>query len=245
MRGAHPRSRGENPTDATTDLATGGSSPLTRGKHGRRRDRSGARGLIPAHAGKTPGGKLTPTCRTAHPRSRGENRAPRTTRVIAAGSSPLTRGKLDSNVKDERRDRLIPAHAGKTGRRRPRSQKGQAHPRSRGENAGTSMEDMGAIGSSPLTRGKPLSLMVFISAFRLIPAHAGKTHCKDSCPWCVAAHPRSRGENRSAATARMSAVGSSPLTRGKLPRELVDVISERLIPAHAGKTRPCPHPGEA
>ena len=30
---AHPRSRGENPTDATTNLAAGGSSPLTRGKH--------------------------------------------------------------------------------------------------------------------------------------------------------------------------------------------------------------------
>ena len=52
----------------------------------------------------------------------------------------------------------------------------------------------------------------------------------------MAAHPRSRGENRSRAPSGPSRTGSSPLTRGKL-----DVVPEiaavvRLIPAHAGKT---------
>ena len=54
----------------------------------------------------------------------------------------------------------------------------------------------------------------------------------------VWAHPRSRGENSASALAFSRPHGSSPLTRGKLPRELVDVLSEGLIPAHAGKTPP-------
>ena len=52
------------------------------------------------------------------------------------------------------------------------------------------------MGSSPLTRGKRISLFNDLSQIRLIPAHAGKT------TWCSRlalgsrAHPRSRGENR-------------------------------------------------
>ena len=64
------------------------------------------------------------------------------------------------------------------------------------------------------------------------------------------AHPRSRGENRDVGRRRVAGVGSSPLTRGKLPdaRRMGD--HTRLIPAHAGKTaaasamvgRPSAHP---
>ena len=31
-------------------------------------------------------------------------------------------------------------------------------------------------------------------------------------------------------------IGSSPRMRGKLPAERVDIVTKRLIPAHAGKT---------
>ena len=50
------------------------------------------------------------------------------------------------------------------------------------------------------------------------------------------AHPRSRGENVVSPTAIHVLDGSSPLTRGKLPLELVAPGAVRLIPAHAGKT---------
>ena len=70
---AHPRSRGENRDVEKTFITGTGSSPLTRGKQGRRGQGPDPLGLIPAHAGKTPRG--SPTSRTpwAHPRSRGEN----------------------------------------------------------------------------------------------------------------------------------------------------------------------------
>ena len=50
---AHPRSRGENSATPTVKGEFKGSSPLTRGKHRRRRPDSAACRLIPAHAGKT------------------------------------------------------------------------------------------------------------------------------------------------------------------------------------------------
>ena len=50
-----------------------------------------------------------------------------------------------------------------------------AHPRSRGENHRERREDCTITGSSPLTRGKPLTAHVDMATPRLIPAHAGKT----------------------------------------------------------------------
>ena len=54
LRGAHPRSRGENKQARATAMAQEGSSPLTRGKLRARERREMERRLIPAHAGKTP-----------------------------------------------------------------------------------------------------------------------------------------------------------------------------------------------
>ena len=100
---------------------------------------------------------------------------------------------------------------------------------------------MGAIGSSPLTRGKPLPAQGMTLEFRLIPAHAGKTG-EIGCKTVIArAHPRSRGENLIPLTNPSISDGSSPLTRGKQPAFLKDLTEIRLIPAHAGKTR-CLHP---
>ena len=50
---AHPRSRGENRILKSSARKKGGSSPLTRGKRTGRAAGHAARGLIPAHAGKT------------------------------------------------------------------------------------------------------------------------------------------------------------------------------------------------
>ena len=50
---AHPRSRGENSIPFITRIGSGGSSPLTRGKHQGHPARERRRRLIPAHAGKT------------------------------------------------------------------------------------------------------------------------------------------------------------------------------------------------
>ena len=52
----------------------------------------------------------------------------------------------------------------------------------------------------------------------------------------MAAHPRSRGENRATARSLSAASGSSPLTRGKRSDTMSATASAGLIPAHAGKT---------
>ena len=54
------------------------------------------------------------------------------------------------------------------------------------------------------------------------------------------AHPRSRGENESRSRAGLMTRGSSPLTRGKRRDPKIRRHLERLIPAHAGKTRLTP-----
>ena len=171
--------------------------------------------LIPAHAGKTCRRLRSAPSGPAHPRSRGENRITRTTRVIAAGSSPLTRGKREMPRSPDRTCRLIPAHAGKTRTLQPKSWGPPAHPRSRGENGPDAPLGTLRAGSSPLTRGKPIAGVDGNLPVGLIPAHAGKTAASQLPPYDTWAHPRSRGENRGGGRCRRGLGGSSPLTRGK------------------------------
>ena len=111
------------------------------------------------------------------------------------GSSPLTRGKPGHRPAREDSEGLIPAHAGKTCARSPRSDRDRAHPRSRGENSHVQTTLPVNEGSSPLTRGKRRSA-------RATTAPLG-------------AHPRSRGENGRPEHCSKALNGSSPLTRGK------------------------------
>ena len=193
-----------------------GSSPLTRGKPGRKHRQPLQAGLIPAHAGKTS------ACRGF----RGGGR----------GSSPLTRGKPTPCIDRGGADRLIPAHAGKTSYpTKPRPHL-PAHPRSRGENDRCDCRVDLVKGSSPLTRGKLLLECCGRSRTRLIPAHAGKTRSSACLMRSGGAHPRSRGENPEIGADRPRDRGSSPLTRGKPGKLRLIQSRSGLIPAHAGKT---------
>ena len=172
---AHPRSRGENNSDAGIVNVYLGSSPLTRGKRQRPHRSRHVRRLIPAHAGKT----RPPVCQVpgwaAHPRSRGENIWTAVASKSLAGSSPLTRGKPRTGLREVAPVRLIPAHAGKTRPRIVLAPGIRAHPRSRGENRVQARRTRLGSGSSPLTRGKLACELVDGGTAGLIPAHAGKT----------------------------------------------------------------------
>ena len=195
-----------------------GSSPLTRGKLRATPADGPAPGLIPAHAGKTSSTRRRAWAARAHPRSRGENKGTWAIAHVCQGSSPLTRGKRRVAGGVWARWGLIPAHAGKTGSVTVTATVTAAHPRSRGENRLDGPE--GALDAG------------------LIPAHAGKTVLAGHLFSSARAHPRSRGENILSFTQDAYTAGSSPLTRGKLgPVDLGDV-TQGLIPAHAGKTRP-------
>ena len=131
---AHPRSRGENIDGFVSGIKSAGSSPLTRGKLGVPPARILPNGLIPAHAGKTTCTAGASARLTAHPRSRGENERSEVSHTGPQGSSPLTRGKPLASLSGCEIERLIPAHAGKTGVTLDAWRHVQAHPRSRGEN---------------------------------------------------------------------------------------------------------------
>ena len=235
---AHPRSRGENALLLSSVVWVGGSSPLTRGKPWCKPRLPRRLGLIPAHAGKTLLTKYPLPNLTAHPRSRGENGSAMSRLSTYTGSSPLTRGKQRLSLTRRVHDRLIPAHAGKTGIKLEATASVKAHPRSRGENLVFRGSLTSSVGSSPLTRGKLRSHAEADPAPGLIPAHAGKTFEPQAFERAVMAHPRSRGENLIGAVRTLVVTGSSPLTRGKRPRPVAGSPPQRLIPAHAGKTRP-------
>ena len=171
--------------------------------------------LIPAHAGKTSTQSCTRALSAAHPRSRGENIGFSQLPIDKQGSSPLTRGKLQSANYYLQRIGLIPAHAGKTMSSFPSGLPAAAHPRSRGENFTSRTRSVCGTGSSPLTRGKHFDRSDKPNGDRLIPAHAGKTNKCGACLFRTPAHPRSRGENTNQWGVLAYDAGSSPLTRGK------------------------------
>ena len=193
---AHPRSRGEN-FRSSLSVCRGGR-------------------LIPAHAGKTTKRFASRWIASAHPRSRGENAVGHCDAARLPGSSPLTRGKPGDHAAPDSRQRLIPAHAGKTWDLRVGGETDWAHPRSRGENLYPRSSSSLVRGSSPLTRGKRATDSGGGGRGRLIPAHAGKTSASTWIRSEPRAHPRSRGENRDGRPERLR--------------------PGRLIPAHAGKT---------
>ena len=151
---AHPRACGENDWLAFGARPESGSSPRMRGKRTPMPEASFPLGLIPAHAGKTRADQGANPAPLAHPRACGENdftdpdsRSPR-------GSSPRMRGKLCELLRGGGEDRLIPAHAGKTGVTQATMTGGPAHPRACGENGSEFEGSRSEGGSSPRMRGK-------------------------------------------------------------------------------------------
>ena len=175
LTAAHPRSRGEHRADLDAKKPEPGSSPLTRGARGGAIPRCASVGLIPAHAGSTTSATWLTRTRWAHPRSRGEHSLPWLRYGTVRGSSPLTRGALESPTSRGTLSGLIPAHAGSTAAPQIRPAKSGAHPRSRGEHGLIVKQHNPLTGSSPLTRGAPTPSTSLATSSGLIPAHAGST----------------------------------------------------------------------
>ena len=113
---AHPRVGGENRALDTLNMCQVGSSPRGRGKPAAGLTYIGARGLIPAWAGKTGRTRNRGRGLQAHPRVGGENLKDAGRLVIGGGSSPRGRGKPVNDERAEGHCGLIPAWAGKTRR---------------------------------------------------------------------------------------------------------------------------------
>ena len=193
---AHPRACGENNCGLAKPAPRRGSSPRMRGKLRSARAANKARGLIPAHAGKTPLSHNPSDPAQAHPRACGENCVFTAEKFANIGSSPRMRGKPEAGSAPWRTTGLIPAHAGKTVSRAAPPPSPPAHPRACGENTQKAYEIFVDEGSSPRMRGKPLNSSPRGGRSRLIPAHAGKTSALSFRYIDFWAHPRACGENR-------------------------------------------------
>ena len=111
------------------------------------------------------------------------------------------------------------------------------HPRSRGEynlwDAAGSKED----GSSPLSRGIPVSRNEQFGLPGIIPALAGNTSRAVASSSRASDHPRSRGEYAATQGISVAVGGSSPLSRGIPCLQISIDLREGIIPALAGNTQ--------
>ena len=235
-RGAHPRACGENGTCTRRPRLWVGSSPRVRGKPAGGPGVAGRRGLIPARAGKTVGVGVERSYAGAHPRACGENHALLVNDPSALGSSPRVRGKRSWRRGRVGLRRLIPARAGKTRILNCWGWMGTAHPRACGENLDARPAPTRRHGSSPRVRGKRAHEDRRGTRRGLIPARAGKTHCRRLWGRLCGAHPRACGENNLSPDPLPAITGSSPRVRGKRRRRRQHGPRPRLIPARAGKT---------
>ena len=140
--------------------------------------------------------------------------------------------------------RIIPAHAGQTCSALLTMGRKPDHPRACGANTYRDMLSKTGDGSSPRMRGKLPGVAGQDWRLRIIPAHAGQTACATCRASDRTDHPRACGANSSAVSKVSAMAGSSPRMRGKRRERHEQRHRRRIIPAHAGQTRPQPprHP---
>ncbi len=131
---------------------------------------------------------------------------------------------------------LIPAYAGRTTELDGETIIAGAHPLLRGADFAFLFAPNCALGSSPLTRGGLAANTPSQPALGLIPAYAGRTDLRRPGLDRGRAHPRLRGADWRSNLAALNLRGSSPLTRGGLPRAWTPDGQPGLIPAYAGRT---------
>ena len=174
------------------------------------------RRITPAHAGKTLPVDVDLYIVQDHPRACGENRM--VLHIIARlqGSPPRMRGKRSTSVGHILADRITPAHAGKTTFQCAALTRFKDHPRACGENHDAEYIPQRFPG--------------------ITPAHAGKTKATLNERFVNQDHPRACGENPLSPPPLLQRGGSPPRMRGKLLCTYYTPETNRITPAHAGKT---------
>ena len=152
-----------------------------------------------------------------HPRTRGEKTGFCSASKVIIGSPPLTRGKVEHDLRSRLCRGITPAHAGKRFFCEFRHHFGEDHPRTRGEKEYSNQIDAFGAGSPPHTRGKVCQVDLCRDCFGITPAHAGKSGTVAASNATIRDHPRTRGEKALDAVFWALVTGSPPHTRGKAP----------------------------
>ena len=214
----HPRMRGER-TRWWSNIATrGGLSPHTRGTLERHRRLLGLWRFIPAYARHASEHDQKHSCRTVHPRMRGERSAGGRTAWACLGSSPHARGTPGELVQDLVTARFIPAYAGNASGPHDASGSCAVHPRIRGERKSSLLSEPSLLGSSPHARGTRRPRRIPAGGVRFIPACAGNAYVGRPSILHPTVHPRMRGKRPRPPTWSSTTAGSSPHARGTRPR---------------------------
>ena len=171
-----------------------------------------------------------------HPRIRGEKKILQFLYEKRQGSPPHTRGKASSFTLMTKKNRITPAYAGKRGRVRLCPVERWDHPRIRGEKDGKREYFRSYRGSPPHTRGKVSGNWEAAWDGRITPAYAGKRAPRNSLKNEHMAHPRIRGEKKSASRDVVGECGSPPHTRGKGGLGRQPLLCPGITPAYAGKS---------
>ena len=232
-----PRACGEHPTAFACVPIASGLSPLARGTLLPNAPFINTSRFIPAGAGNTAVTMTRPAPSSVYPRWRGEHDSAGVTVSNSAGLSPLARGTRYWRVRNNLRQRFIPAGAGNTKRSNVSRCFSAVYPRWRGEHVKRSSDLSDQRGLSPLARGTPIEAGTDVKGARFIPAGAGNTATTDCSTEPVAVYPRWRGEHCRFFYFRFTCFGLSPLARGTLAAALNKTRLMRFIPAGAGNTR--------
>ena len=186
-----------------------------RGKGPRSGRQKAARGITPAHAGKSRSTQRFPALTRDHPRACGEKRAPLTENLQGGGSPPRMRGKVCPFRCISCANRITPAHAGKSQLKKPVTNLIKDHPRACGEKWPLVAWQAVFPGSPPRMREKASNGSQQGSDTGITPAHAGKSSCTYSFTSLKRDHPRACGEKTSPSTTQAPQPGSPPRMRGK------------------------------
>ena len=231
----HPRTRGEKFSAGTRLLSAQGSPPHTRGKEDWPGASIQAYRITPAHAGKRRRDAERGAAGKDHPRTRGEKSGAAPVQIAQPPSPPHTRGKVRQRRLGRPRQRITPAHAGKSRLPEDGLARPEDHPRTRGEKVDSTEMLVLVLGSPPHTRGKEPNQPFLFASTWITPAHAGKSAVSVGIVCRGWDHPRTRGEKWSEAWRRTGRLGSPPHTRGKAKGLFYHDTVARITPAHAGK----------
>ena len=191
-----------------------GLSPLARGTrlNGNRHGLSWR--FIPAGAGNSPASLEYPLYIPVYPRWRGELAVDFAGVVSAGGLSPLARGTLHKNQREELCSRFIPAGAGNSNARCTQVCGNSVYPRWRGELYINEVNLWKLYGLSPLARGTLFMRGSKSPRRRFIPAGAGNSGESGCVHQWSSVYPRWRGELKQIVRFPHIHDGLSPLARG-------------------------------
>ena len=192
-------------------------------------------GITPAHAGKSWGSRSCSGASWDHPRACGEKLMQAGCLNHCEGSPPRMRGKALHLNSYLIRQRITPAHAGKS---RPLCRAAtlpEDHPRACGEKGLFAQRSADSAGSPPRMRGKVRDFFSDNWQTRITPAHAGKSSIESPSHSGSRDHPRACGEKKLCLCLAGRFRGSPPRMRGKVDKNCLDVAQARITPAHAGK----------